>query len=76
MPALEARVEGWHFAARFAGRAEALGAVAAQLATACSEVQQSELLRTLLKVALLAGEVAGSVGISGWHGCNLMLVLL
>ena len=59
VPALDARVEAWRFAARFAGRADALGAAAALLAGACAEVQQSELLRTLLKVALLAGQQAG-----------------
>lgn len=59
VPALEARLEAWRFAARFAGRAEALGAAASLLAGACLEVQRSDLLRTLLKVALLAGERAG-----------------
>ena len=58
VPAMDARVEAWRFAARFPSRAETLGAVASLLATACAEVQQSDLLRTLLKVALLAGERA------------------
>lgn len=56
VPALDARVEAWRFAARFVSRADALGAAAALLSTACSEVQRSDLLRTLLKVAHLAGE--------------------
>lgn len=67
VPALEARVEAWRFAERFAGRADALGGAAALLTTACGEVQQSELLRTLLKVALLAGEREGGAG-HAWVG--------
>lgn len=55
VPALEARVEAWRFAHRFAGHAAPLQAAAALLAGACGEVQDSELLRDLLKVALLAG---------------------
>ena len=62
LPAVEAQVEVWRFTRSFARRAEAAEGVAATLAAACREVQDSDVLRTLLRVALLAGEQTRSVG--------------
>ena len=47
---------GDNTSSQFASRAAAVEDAAALLSSACREVQQSELLRTLLRVALLAGE--------------------
>jgi hypothetical protein len=50
--------------AQFASRAAAVEGAAALLSSACREVQQSELLRTLLRVALLAGEPRQPAGVA------------
>ena len=50
--------------AQFASRTAAVEGAAALLNSACWEVQQSELLRTLLRVALLAGEGRQLAGVA------------
>lgn len=68
VPALELRLQAWRFRAQFTGRARAAEEAAALLGTACEEAQRSEVLRTVLKVTLLAGEGRGSQEGRGWRG--------
>ncbi len=55
--AVAERVEARRFAVHAAPRIEAAAAAAATLDAACGEVAQSDLLRSVLKTALLAGAV-------------------
>lgn len=56
LPALELCLQAWRLRERFAPRSRAAEEAAALLGAACGEVEHSEVLRTVLKVALAAGE--------------------
>lgn len=56
VPALHQGLGALRISSGFNRRSEAVAASTALLSAACQEVQQCEVLRTVLKVALLAGE--------------------
>lgn len=66
LPGLEQGLEALPFSSGFAARAEAVEAAASLLSRACQEVRHSDMLRTLLKVAMLAGEQAAAL-LGGRH---------
>lgn len=56
LPALEPCLQAWRLRGRFAPRAQAAEEAVTLLGAACGEVEGSEALRIVLKVALAAGE--------------------
>ncbi|KAI3430710.1 hypothetical protein D9Q98_005298 [Chlorella vulgaris] len=65
VPALHQGLDALRISSGFNRRAEAVAASAALLSAACQEVQQCEVLRTVLKVALLAANFLNAGNPSG-----------
>ncbi len=65
LTALQECMEARSFSNQFTGQALAVEAGATLLSAACREVHQSDMLRTLLKVAQLAGELARRIAFAG-----------